>query len=249
MNRIALKLVLAIMVSLMMTTLSAWANVELEKATGEELAQIVFGGVLYDKWSGALGVDAPKQTHPAYAASKGKRKGSGTWRCKECHGWDYMGKDGAYKSGSHFSGIPGIRSADGASESKLVAVLKNKDHQLGEHIPTAGMKALAAFMAKGQLDMDQYIDRGSKKAKGNLGNGERVYMTVCTKCHGDDGKKINFKDEKKPEYLGTVAAGNPWETLHKIRMGQPGKEMPAMLAFPVQLQVDVLAYSQTLPTK
>ena len=36
------------------------------------------------------------------------RAGADTWRCKECHGWDYAGKDGAYGSGDHRTGIVGV---------------------------------------------------------------------------------------------------------------------------------------------
>ena len=49
--------------------------------------------------------------------------------------------------------------------------------------------------------------------------------------------------------IGTVAKANPWETLHKIRMGQPLVQMISMLAFDVQDHVDILAYAQTLPEK
>ena len=42
-----------------------------------------------------LGAERPKGTHPAYLAI-GKQKGKSTWRCKVCHGWDYMGEDCAY---------------------------------------------------------------------------------------------------------------------------------------------------------
>ena len=52
--------------------------------------------------------DEPKGTHPAYPKA-GKQKDSTTWRCKECHGWDYKGLDGAYAKGSHFSGTKGVR--------------------------------------------------------------------------------------------------------------------------------------------
>ena len=221
----------------------------LDSASGDKLAQIARGGLLYDKWYGVVKVDPSRKTHPSYASSQGKRKGKGTWRCKECHGWDYMGKDGAYAKGSHFSGISGIRGSAGGSTNSVVSSLKGRDHLLGDYLSSADLKDIAVFVTQGQLNMDTYIDRSSKKAKGNKTKGERIYKTVCAKCHGMDGRKINFKDDKKPEYLGTVAQGNPWEALHKIRMGQPGKEMPAMIAFPVQTQVDVLAYSQTLPAK
>jgi len=40
-------------------------------------------------------------TSPLWATqSSNTRSGKDTWRCKECHGWDYMGVDGAYGSGS-----------------------------------------------------------------------------------------------------------------------------------------------------
>ena len=57
------------------------------------------GGKLYDKWYKVVGADAPKKSHPAYPADKKyAAKPKSNWRCKECHGWDYMGKDGAYSS-------------------------------------------------------------------------------------------------------------------------------------------------------
>lgn len=217
--------------------------------SGEELAQIALGGNMYDKWAKLVEGNSPKGTHPIYAESKGKQKGKGTWRCKECHGWDYMGKDGAYASGSHFSGISGIRGNAGQSVGQVVAALKGNNHGLDKFVSQAELETMAKFVVFGQLDMDHYIDRSTKMAKGDIENGGRIFLTFCTKCHGDDGKEINFKNEKKPEYVGTVANKNPWETLHKIRVGQPDEDMPAMIAFPIQLQVDVLAYTQTLPVK
>ncbi|MBI4082936.1 MAG: c-type cytochrome [Candidatus Lambdaproteobacteria bacterium] len=221
----------------------------LDDASGEELAKIIRGGLLYDSWFVELGVAPPKETHPAYAKSKGKGKGAGTWRCKECHGWDYMGKEGAYKKGRRFTGIAGIRGAAGGSAAAVVKSLQGSDHELGGRIPAADLTAIARFVTEAQLSVDEVIDRNSKKARGDLAKGQRIYATVCAKCHGADGKKVNFGDEKAPEYVGTVANENPWETLHKIRFGQPGEEMPSLIAFPVQVQVDVLAYAQTLPAK
>ncbi|MEE8358097.1 MAG: hypothetical protein V3R82_01620, partial [Candidatus Hydrothermarchaeales archaeon] len=61
---------------------------------------------------------------------------------------------------------------------------------------------------------------------------------------------INFGSEEDPDYIGTVANSNPWETLHKIRAGQPDSQMPSAIASGWSMQdvVDVLAYSQTLST-
>ena len=213
----------------------------------EKLAQVVQGGLLYDKWYGELDVKPPRQTHRLYT-SQGKQKGAGTWRCKECHGWDYLGKDGAYKSGSHFSGIVGMRNSAGGSEAKVVELLKG-DHAYGGKIPEDGLKALAAFVVHGQTDAKAHIDYSNKMAMGNTNAGGRLYVTVCARCHGMDGRKINFGDKEKPVYLGAVANGNPQETLHKIRIGQPGKDMVSMLGLDEADAVNVLKYSQGLPTK
>jgi thiosulfate dehydrogenase len=214
----------------------------------EHLVVITRGGVLYDKWWAHLGKEAPKDTHPAYGKA-GKKKGSSTWRCKECHGWDYKGARGAYRKGSHYSGIGGIRNMTHAPLDSVVATLKDNTHGFGKLIPDKELMNLAHFVSHGQIDMDKYIDRASKKAKGDAANGERIYQTTCARCHGSDGKLINFKTPPKVEYIGTVAQANPWETLHKLRMGQPGVPMISMLAFDIQDHVDILAYTQTLPAK
>jgi thiosulfate dehydrogenase len=214
----------------------------------KHLVVITRGGVLYDNWYGALGKEAPKETHPAYPKA-GKEKGASTWRCKECHGWDYKGARGVYGKGSHYTGIAGIRNMSHASVDATVAILTDKTHGLGKVIPEKDLEALAHFVAHGQVDMDAYIDRATKKAKGDPGKGERIFQTICANCHGSDGKQINFKTPPANEYVGTVANENPWETLHKIRMGQPGVPMISMLAFSAQDHIDILAYAQTLPQK
>ena len=85
---------------------------------------------------------------------------------------------------------------------------------------------------------------------GRAARGERFYQNICAACHGFDGKAMNFTgDPDDPEYVGTVAQVNPWETLHKIRNGQPAVPMPAMRVLEIQQAVDILAYSQTLPAK
>ncbi len=103
---------------------------------------------------------------------------------------------------------------------------------------------LALFVGRGQIDMDRYIDRASKKAKGDVARGEALYNTICAGCHGVDGLKI-----KDMSPMGDEASGNPWETLHKILNGQPGEQMPALRALDHQVAVDILAHAQTLPAK
>jgi thiosulfate dehydrogenase len=210
---------------------------------------IARGGQLYDNWISVVEADKPEATHPAYPASS-KKSGASTWRCKECHGWDYMGKDGAYAKGSHFTGITGVRNADGMEPEALQAIIMDETHGFTEDmISHSAMEKLALFLSRGQIDMDRYIDRASKVARGNPGRGAQLYQTICAVCHGFDGKEINFKDESKPEFIGTVAQENPWETLHKIRFGQPGVGMIALVALDIDTLVDILAYTQTLPAE
>ena len=78
--------------------------------------------------------------------------------------------------------------------------------------------------------------------------GEELYTSTCVACHGANGKLIDFHDG---EGVKGVALDNPWETLHKIRFGQPGSNppMPAGVAngWSTEDAVDVLGYSQALP--
>ena len=176
----------------------------------------------------------------AEALAVAEKKGA-DFRCKECHGWDYRGKDGAYAKGKHFTGVAGIRGAAGKAPKAIVEVLKDKTHGYQRWLKPKDLQDLALFVSKGQLDMDTVIDRKSKKAKGSAAAGEAVYNTICAKCHGLDGK-----GESTMEAIGPVARDNPWETLHKILNGQPNEPMPALRALDLKIAVDVLSYTQTL---
>ncbi len=220
----------------------------LDTMSAERLQTVVEGGLLYDKWWKELGIAKPKMTHPSYPES-GRKQGASTWRCKECHGWDYSGKTGAYGKGSHYTGIRGIRASAGTTEKRVTAILRNKTHRF-DRLPRRALQAVATFVVYGQVDMDRSIDRDSGKAKGDTAAGGRLYRTICIRCHGADGKLLNFSgDAKNPEYVGTVAARNPWEALHKIRFGHPGAQMPSLLALSIEQQVGVLAYTQRLPDR
>jgi thiosulfate dehydrogenase len=229
------------------------ADVLAYSQTLPEDATLTFGGQLYDKWWEVLELDEPTDDQPLWATqSTNERSGKDTWRCKECHGWDYMGADGAYGSGSHFTGFPGVMSAADLSEAEIAAWLSgetNPDHDfsmLGEF----GIGALTAFL-RGELDDVSPFINDDKSVTGDPALGEGMFDGTCASCHGTDGKKINFHDADDPEYVGTVASGNPWEFIHKVTFGQPGEPMPSGSAMGWSLEdiVDLLAYVQTLPTE
>ncbi|MEW6599985.1 MAG: hypothetical protein AB1499_03355 [Nitrospirota bacterium] len=220
---------------------------EIKQLTGMRFAMLARGGILYDNWMDETGTKIEK-THPSYPVT-GRQKGAVTWRCKECHGWDYKGKSGAYAAGSHFTGIPGIRDYANQDPKVIVEILKNDVHAFEGMLSENDLDALALFVSFGQIDVDLYIDRKTMKSIGDLSNGGRIFLSTCTKCHGYDGKEINFKDEKTPEYIGTIANKNPWEILHKIRWGHPASSMISLVFLDLKEQLDVLAFCQALPVE
>ncbi len=215
-------------------------------AADEMESSYVRGGKLYDKWYKVIDVDAPKAAHPLYPSDKKyAKKPKSNWRCKECHGWDYNGVDGAYASGKHSTGIKGVAGMRGADPAEVVAVLKGADHALADKLSDADMTDLANFITAGLTDMNQYIDAASKMPiGGDAARGAAYYNTVCANCHSADGTK--------PKEMGKSLAsqmGNPWEVMHKIVNGQPDEKMPALRAFGMQPVLDLMAYIATLPKK
>jgi len=235
-------------------TLEDIANVLAYAQTFSEDPALSGGGQLYDKWWALLGLDAPDTDNPLWATQDtNTRTGADTWRCKECHGWDYQGVDGAYGSGSHSTGFSGVLAAGAMSADELTAWLNgstNPDHDFSPYMDEFALDALVAFIQDETVDITPYVNADGT-VNGDPAKGQVLYEGTCTFCHGVDGKLINFHDADDPEYLGTVAAGNPWEFFHKASFGQPGAPMPSGLALGWTLQdiADLLAYVQTLPTE
>ncbi|MBF0272492.1 MAG: c-type cytochrome [Magnetococcales bacterium] len=209
----------------------------------EQVSSIARGGRLYDKWFEVTDSAEPATTHPSYPPGGGYAdKAKDTWRCKECHGWDYLGKQGAYAKGKHATGIVGMGRFKQGEAAKVVTMLKDDKHRYGDKLAEQDLNDLALFVTQGQVDMDRWIDSNTKEIKGDRQRGEAVFNTICAHCHGKDGRSM----QKMPP-VGKVAADNPWETLHKILNGEPGSKMPALRALDAQIAVDVLSYAVTLP--
>jgi len=208
-------------------------------------ADPVRGGLLYDKWWNVNGAAEPTGNHALYPATGGQT-GSTTWRCKECHGWDYKGKDGAYAEGSHFTGIKGIYDARNKTVGELYSAVASKNLSLSEQ----DIMDLVKFMKESLIEMDKYIifsGTQRKSVTGDTATGSTLYsggLAGCSGCHGSDGSGVGEEIS-----LGAVASDNPWETLHKIRYGQPGSSMTSTLqnGMTVEEMVDILTFSQTLP--
>ncbi|WP_068489475.1 c-type cytochrome [Paramagnetospirillum marisnigri] len=208
---------------------------------GEQESSIARGGRLYDKFWTENKLSKPTDDHATYPNKGGKYGKEVSWRCKECHGWDYLGKDGAYATGGHATGIKGIQGSAGRDPVAIAAVLRDKTHSYTEaHLSERDVADLALFVSKGQIEMTKFVDYAAKKAKGDVVKGEQYYNTVCAGCHGMDGKKIT-----NAEPLGAVQ--NPQEMMHKIMNGQAGESMPALRLFGPQVSADLVSYVLTLP--
>ncbi|MBI2202772.1 MAG: hypothetical protein HYU41_02800 [Candidatus Rokubacteria bacterium] len=223
-------------------------------AQAPSAASIAIGGRLYDNWWKEGAGKAPTGDHPMWARqSTNKGKGATTWRCKECHGWDYRGKDGVYGSGSHFTGFPGITSVNARSVDQSLKMLTDPSHGFVSIVNGTHGTHLVNFLKHGLVDLSTVIDRKTKKpVKADEARGKQSFA-LCAGCHGPDGKLRNFGKPDDPEYVGTVARENPWEFVHKVRFGQPGSNPPMPsgidLGWSLEDVLNILAYSQTLPEK
>lgn len=226
-------------------------------SSGLEREALVEGAQLYDNWFAALGAQPPAGNSPLWERqTTNTRSGPDTWRCAECHGWDYKGSEGAYAAGSHYTGFPSVfKLASSLSEEEIVAHLKGaKDpaHDFSAYLNEAALKKLALFLKTGLSDDSAFIDRVTLKAKnGSPEHGKTLYEGVCAVCHGADGREIVFRTEGIDEGLGDVANRDPYRFLHRTRFGVAGTEMPVgrELGWSTPDGRDVLAYAQTLPLR
>jgi|GEM_PF-596398 len=234
-------------------------------------ADLIRGGLLYDKWWVAAGTDEPEGTNPLYPTEENAmfndppRAGSQTWRCKECHGWDYLGVDGFYgPPSSHFTNIEGVlqvadllfqsRNEGDHSAEELFDIIKFGI--VGQMSAYEGLMSdqdiwdLVKFLKEGLIDNRFIVDYSSPDMNEViepffLDIGEMLFNDICAGCHGMDGEGLEAFGTEGIS-LNDVALGNPVEFMHKIRMGQPGTFMPSMvdLGFDTDDAKDVLAWAQ-----
>ncbi len=214
--------------------------------TVEPLLSLVRGGRLYDNWVKELGALAPTRAHPAYPLDgRFADEPARTWRCKECHGWDYKGRDGQYADGRHATGIKGIRGMAGAEAAAVVEVLTDATHRYDRVLPYQDLLDLANFVGRGQVDMDAFIDAASGAAlRPATAKATSYYGAMCANCHGAKGDRAVGVPP-----LGDIAAVSPWNALHTILNGHPSADMPALRGLGEDLAGELLAYLQTLPRR
>ncbi len=227
------------------------------EASLSQQASITRGAMLYDNWFATLGVDAPAGNMPIWGRqATNTRSGEDTWRCVSCHGWDYQGKDGAYRQGSdRYTGFPGVyAAAQSKSVDQLVAALSgagDPEHDFSPYLDEASLNDLAGFLKDSLVDDAEFIDPQTLAVKGgDAAHGETLYNAQCASCHGADGATLPFRFEGRDATLGTLAVVDPWRFLHKTRFGTPGTQMVIGydLGWTAQDGRDVLLYAQGLPS-
>lgn len=216
----------------------------LQTLPGQNLpSSIARGGRLYDNWYEEVHTLPPSVPHPSYPVKAAYAEDAPrTWRCKECHGWDYLGAAGSYGAGSHRTGIKGIRALADGDPVRIVAILRDPAHRFGAVLKLRDLQDLSNFIRFGQVDMDAAIDRGTGRAKGDAARAKQHYEVICASCHGRDGRRMPTSPP-----LGQVAHDSPWEAMHKMVNGHPNEAMPALRLVDRSILVDILAYLQQLP--
>jgi hypothetical protein len=216
------------------------------------------GAALYDKWFAVPGTDpsvsVPVGNMPVWSRQvTNSRSGPDTWRCTTCHGWDYQGKDGAYSTGSNFTGFPGlINASQTMPKEKILEQLsgvRDPQHDFSPYLSSEDLNALAVFIQQGMIDDAKFIDPVSLKTIGaNSENGKNLYNASCSTCHGLDGNTLKIRFDGQDVGLGLIAVQDPWRFLHKTRFGTPGTKMVIgyELGWTPQDGRDVLSYIQNV---
>lgn len=148
----------------------AW--IKTTPADPSEAWTLAYGGRLYDQWAEILDQNLPARTHLSYPKTA-QQKGADTWRCVECHGWDYKGASGAFATGEHATGIKGIGGMAGAEPERIVALLRDGTHRYTlEMLPDAamlridnpalGVEEISRTMER--VDTGRYVLRGPEFA-------------------------------------------------------------------------------------
>jgi mono/diheme cytochrome c family protein len=201
-------------------------------AIANDEASVVRGGRLYDDWIREIKVHVPVGTHAALNAKNAAAAAAAadSLRCKECHGFDYKGSRGTV----------GIWARRGGDPAAIVAILRNATHGYDEVMQERDLRDLAAFVSRGQTDMEGVIE-AARRAKVAPEVTAKYFGTICASCHGLEGERLR---ELLP--LGDVARKKPGEVLHVILNGHPGGEMPALSALGADFGARMLLFLQTL---
>ncbi len=220
----------------------------------EILGDPVRGGQLYVAWDVVIGLErSPVTMHPLWPQNAVEASTRRTWRCVNCHGWDYRGAEGlTLASVVKNSDYPSLYRFTGESQDNIIAWLNGENdprHDFSALLSETDLLDLSVFLSTSLLAPELIADLKSRTVQGTVEVGSALYQEWCYDCHGAEGERVNFGSAKTPIFMGDLAWQNPWRIAHVVRFGHILINMPpaeqAGISF--SQQIDLLAYSQTLP--
>jgi len=164
-----------------------------------------------------------------------------------------MGSDSrSFFSATRAMGYPDLFSMVNQPEEGILPYLNgqiNPNHNYSAYLDEQDMKDLSAFLSGGLTLPELIADWNTFQVQGTLEVGELNFQEYCSSCHGIEGEKINLNTAQNPVFLGDMAWSNPWRIAHNIRFGHPQTRIPPanLLGLSFSQQIDILAYTQTLP--
>ncbi len=199
------------------------------------------GGQLYSDWPQVMLFRGPFRKHPLWTGSPSAIN-TETWRCVNCHGWDYRGSDGVGGDLGVVSNVPGLRHLAGADRRTVADGITRGEHGFAaEQLSADALAFLVEFLIEGQLAVVDLAARARDLGADTKAGAVR-YASVCRVCHGPDGARLNLGSERFPDTLPTLARSKPWKFLHGVRFGHAGV-MPAFLMLEEAEFLNLLAFS------
>lgn len=212
------------------------------------------GALLYDNWIAVLEQTPPEGNSPLWGLQDtNKLQGASTWRCQECHGWDYKGIDGAFANGNHVTGFKGIQNMIGKTHEEVYAFLdgtNKENHNFSLYMDEKDLNDLVAFIRTKQIDLSLVVNYETREILGHQENGALYFAETCQQCHGENAQDILVKHQNMDMFISDLAIVDPWQAIHHVRFSNPtigfdhSFEQAGLSFYKI---IDVLTYVQTLP--
>ena len=247
-------LILLALLGLMVLSALAPSNSSSTTEPQTQPPNLIRGGQLYIAWDQLIPPEEIPPQHPLWPKEASSQVPPVlTWRCVNCHGWDYSGSTGKTLSGAYRSmGYPGLFRLTSASLEEITPWLNGleyTEHDFTNYLSGQDLINLAAFISSGLVAPELIADPETYIVQGTLEVGDTVYEEYCSSCHGLEGERINLGTVTRPTFLGDLAWTNPWRMAHTIRYGHLTTRLPSAsdLGLSFSQQLDIIAFTQTLP--
>jgi len=199
------------------------------------------GGQLYSDWPQVMLFRGPFTKHPLWTGSPSAIN-TETWRCVNCHGWDYRGSDGVGGDLGVVSNVPGLRHLVGADRRTVADGIVRGEHGFaGKQLSADALQFLVDFLIEGQRVVVDLAEK-ARVSGADAQAGRDRYVGACRVCHGSDGGRLNLGSERFPDTLPTLARSKPWKFLHGVRFGHAGV-MPSFVMLDDTEFLNLLAYA------